>query len=101
MKKIAKIAATGLLVLSLTAVTSAPATYAASACVSKAEFKKLKNGMTKAKVKSITGTGGTLVSAAGTGSFRIEIRSYKACTQFGAVSIGYMGGKLNSKTGIF
>ena len=73
----------------------------ADSCVSSAEFGKIRNGMTEAQVKSLTGTNGTVVTAAGSGKYRIVIRNYKACTKYGAVSMGFMGGKLSSKTGVF
>jgi hypothetical protein len=57
--------------------------------------------MTKARVAKLVGTKGELFSAAGSGRFKFEIRSYEACTEYGVVSIGFMGGKVESKTGIF
>ena len=87
--------------VSLTLAIGFVAPAHADSCVSSAEFGKIRNGMTEAQVKSLTGTGGTVVTAAGSGKYRIVIRNYKACTKYGAVSMGFMGGKLNSKTGIF
>jgi hypothetical protein len=57
--------------------------------------------MTEVQVKNLTGTNGTVFTAAGSGQYRIVIRSYKACTKYGAVSISFMGGKLQSKSGVF
>ena len=73
----------------------------ADTCVSSSEFGRIKNGMTEAQVKSLTGTNGTVFTAAGSGKYKIVIRSYKTCTKYGAVSISYMGGKLTSKSGVF
>lgn len=82
------------------AVAPLPA-LATPGCVDQSEFKKIKNGMSKAKLAKLVGTNGELVSAAGSGRYKFEIRSYEACTEFGVVSIGFMGGKVESKTGIF
>jgi hypothetical protein len=87
--------------LSMTFAVGGMAPAHADSCVSSSEFGKLRNGMTEAQVKSLTGTNGTVVTAAGSGKYRIVIKSYKACTKYGAVSLGFMGGKMNSKSGIF
>jgi len=87
--------------LSMTFAIGLVAPAHADSCVSSAEFARLRNGMTESQVKSLTGTNGTVATAAGSGRYRIVIRSYKACTRFGAVSLGFMGGKMNSKSGIF
>lgn len=87
--------------LSMTFAVGGMAPAHADSCVSSSEFGKLRNGMTEAQVKSLTGTNGTVVTAAGSGAYRIVIKSYKACTKYGAVSLGFMGGKMNSKSGIF
>jgi hypothetical protein len=73
----------------------------ADSCVSSSEFSRLRTGMTEVQVKNLTGTNGTVFTAAGSGQYRIVIRSYKACTKYGAVSISFMGGKLQSKSGVF
>jgi hypothetical protein len=88
-------------VLGLVAATLAIAPAQADTCVSSKEFGKIKNGMTESQVKTLTGTNGTVFTSAGSGKYKIVIRNYKACSKFGAVSIGYMGGKVNSKSGIF
>lgn len=96
MKKLAIVA----LVLS-TIVGPSISSATADSCVSSSEFSKLRNGMTESQVKSITGTNGTVFTAAGSGQYRIVIRNYKTCTKYGAVSISFMGGKLSAKSGIF
>lgn len=100
MKKTLAFAASGALALgTILGVSVAPAS--ADTCVSKAEYGKIKNGMTVAAVKALTGTNGTSFSSAGSGKYKVEIRSYKTCTKFGSVSLGFLGGKLNSKAGVF
>jgi hypothetical protein len=88
-------------VLGLVVATLGIAPGVADTCVSNNEFSKIRNGMTESQIKRLTGTNGQVVSAAGAGKNRIVIRNYKACTKFGAVSILYWGGKVNSKSGIF
>lgn len=73
----------------------------ADSCVSSSEFSKIRTGMSELQVKNLTGTNGTVFTAAGSGKYRIVIRSYKACSKYGAVSISFMGGKLQSKSGVF
>ena len=80
--------------------TAMPAS-AEPGCATQAEFKKVKNGMNKKQVAKLFGTKGELFMAAGKGRYRVEVRSYTACTEFGSVSIGFTGGKVDSKTGLF
>lgn len=101
MNKVAKLSIVGLVLVGLFGVTAPLPAVASPGCVEQSEFKKIKNGMTKNRVAKLVGTKGELVSAAGSGRFRFEIRSYDACTEFGIVSLGFMGGRVESKTGIF
>lgn len=86
------LAGTAALVPAGAATAEAPSERAAGkGCISKAEYKKIKNGMTMAKVKAITGTGGVQVSktALPGGKFVIG-RAYKVCTsKRGAAGIAY------------
>lgn len=74
------------------ATAAAPSDRAASkGCVSKAEYRKIKKGMTIAKVKRITGTNGKQVSktALPGGKFVVG-RAYKVCTsKKGGVGIAF------------
>jgi hypothetical protein len=88
-------------VLGLVAATFAIAPAQADTCVSNKEFSKIKKGMTESQIKNLTGTNGKVISSAGSGKNKIVIRNYKACTKYGAVSILYWGGKVNSKSGVF
>ena len=87
--------------IGLVAATISIGPAQADTCVSSKEFSKIKNGMTEPQVKSLTGTNGTVSASAGSGKYKVVLRSYKACTKYGAVSISYMGGKVQSKAGIF
>lgn len=85
------------LILGFTAIPA----NAEPGCVTQAEFKKVKNGMTKKRVAKLFGTKGEQFAVSGKGRFRLELRSYTACSEFGSVSIGFIGGKVDSKTGFF
>lgn len=85
-----------------TGVTLAPAAQAdTKGCVTQKEFRQVKKGMTKRKVARIFDTKGTQDAISSAGGYTFEIRSYRACTQFGAVSIGFANGKLDVKSAIF
>jgi hypothetical protein len=101
MKRITKLSIAGLVIAGLVGVVAPLPAVASPGCVDQSEFKKIKNGMTKARVAKLVGTKGELFSAAGSGRFKLEVRSYDACTEFGIVSIGFMGGRVESKTGVF
>lgn len=96
MKKFAVAAITIALVFS-----GSLAAEAKSGCVSQAEFNKVKNGMTITQLQKVTGAKGDVTLASGTGAFKMTIIDFKACTAYGVVNFGFLGGKLNSKTGIF
>lgn len=69
---------------------------AAKGCVSKKEYRKLKKGMTIAKVKRITGTAGkqTVGPIALPDGQWVVGRAYKVCTsKKGAVGISFKGPK--------
>jgi len=117
MRRIAALLAAVLLTaLSLDAV-SAPATAHTAtaaqapsaqaknkACVTRAEYKKVKKGMTKAKVAKIFCTKGKLSSKHNLpGGQKLEARGYKVCTsKKGGVGISFLnkgkGFKLEYKT---
>lgn len=76
------------------ATAAEAAAPAPKGCVTKAEYKKVKNGMTKAKVHKIFGTKGIRV----TNSNGVEGRGYVTCTsRKGGVGVVYSGGKVVSK----
>ena len=101
MKRLAKLSIAGLVLAGLVGAVAPLPAMATPGCVDQSEFKKIKNGMSKAKLAKLVGTKGELVSAAGSGRYKFEVRNYEACTEFGIVSIGFMGGRVESKTGIF
>lgn len=70
-------------------------------CVTQGEFAKAKKNMTKKRVHAIFGTKGTRSAISSGGGFTFEIRSYKTCTPYGAVSVGFENGRLSSKSAVF
>ncbi|WP_296606951.1 hypothetical protein [Nocardioides sp.] len=64
---------------------------AATACVTKAEYKKAKKGMTKTKIDHMFGTKGHREAGATSGGYRSEVWSYRPCTQYSAVSLAFSG----------
>ncbi len=82
--------------------TSVPAADAAPAgCVSQREFAQVKKGFTKAKVARVFGTNGKREAFSTGGGYTFEIRSYKTCTPYGSVAVGFSNGKLDNKSGVF
>lgn len=89
-----KILAAGAVTVALFGGTLAVAPAASAAngtpgCVTKAEYKKAKKGMTKKRVKKIFGTGGKRDAHASSGGYVSEIRSYKTCSKYSAVAIAF------------
>ena len=81
---------------------SAPISVAqAASCVSQAQFGKARKGMTLSQVAKVWGTNGSRVAFAKSGGQSSEVRNYKACSQFGAVAVSYLNGKLAAKSGVF
>jgi hypothetical protein len=83
-----------------------PTTFAgfpaqADTCVSAKEFYKIKQGMSEAQVKKITGTNGKADYVSGSGKWRVVGKQYKTCERYGYVGIVFMGGKLHTKSGFF
>ncbi|CAF1443719.1 unnamed protein product [Adineta ricciae] len=65
------------------------------------QYNQLQIGWTRDQVTSLVGSQGNAISEAGTGTLSATIVQYKVYgTLFGTVSIGFFGGKLNSKTGV-
>ncbi|WP_193606805.1 hypothetical protein [Nocardioides lijunqiniae] len=84
------LASTAVLAPVAAASADAPSERAGKACVSKKEYRKLKKGMTIAKVKRITGTNGKQVNKYPLPGGKFVVgRAYKACTKRGAVGISF------------
>jgi hypothetical protein len=89
------------LVAALTVTATASAddqTSRSPGCVTYAEYKKAKTGMTVKQVAQLFGTKGKQSSRSSSFGITIEIRSYDGCTQFGVVSVLYTNGRLDTKS---
>ena len=87
--------------LTLCGLAMAPAASASKGCVTQQEFAKAKPGMSTSRVAQLFGTRGTVMSEASGFGTTIIIRDYKACTQFGAVTVLFENGKLQTKSAVF
>lgn len=92
-----------LFALSVFGTLQAPAVQAGGGCVTKAEIKKVKVGMTKSKAHQIMGTAGSQDAISKSGGYTIEMRSYKTCSpyKYGSVSLMFENGKVSTKTSMF
>ena len=98
MTRIAAITTGAALVLAPVAI-AAPAE--AGGCVTGGEFRRAKNGMSKATVATIFGTGGKRSAIARAGGYVSEVRTYNTCSPYGSVAISYMNGRVQAKSGVF
>jgi len=97
--------------LTLGGLTAAPAAVASAGpdgaarakagCVTQGEFRKAKKGMRIKKVHRIFGTKGKREALPKGYGITIEIRGYKTCTKYGAVSVLFENGKLSTKSAVF
>lgn len=93
----AAVMSAGLVTATVPAADAAPS----KGCVTAPEFAKVKKGMTSAKVAKIFGTAGKREAYSAGYGYRYEIRGYKTCTPYGAVSLGFANGKLDTKSAVF
>lgn len=92
-----------LFVISVMGTIQAPAVQAGGGCVTKAEIKKVKIGMSKAKAHQVMGTSGSQFTISKAGGYTLEMRQYKTCApyDFGSVSLMFENGKLTTKSSMF
>ena len=77
---------------------ASPASADTRPCMSRAEYRAIKNGMTLTRVASIVGSRGKVTIASGSGPYRMVVRSYTACGSFpGSANVTYMGGRITAK----
>jgi hypothetical protein len=89
----------------ITALTSADSADAATpACVAKAEFRQIRNGMTPARVTNLTGVKGRVTYSSSFGGYRLLSKEYRACVgrSYSFAHVSYSGDpgqplKMNSK----
>lgn len=82
-------------------VAVSPAAADTPGCVTRAEYKAAHKGMGKKKVHSIFDTKGKQLSWASMGGYTSEMRSYKTCSRYSAVTVLYSNGKLDTKSAVW
>lgn len=80
---------------------AAPAEAAQRSCVSVSEYRQVDRGMTRRSVHRLFDTGGRRVAFYSTGVFSSEIRRYRGCPRFSAVSVSYRNGRVRAKSAIW
>jgi len=77
---------------------ASPASADTRPCMSRTEFRAIKNGMTLTRVAGIVGSKGKVSVTSGSGPYSMTIRSYTACGSFpGSANVTYMGGRITAK----
>jgi hypothetical protein len=96
--------AVGALVGTTALTSTGSADAAALPCVTKAEFRQIRKGMTPARVTNLTGVKGRVSSSFNFGGYRSLSKEYRACVgrPYSFVSVGYSADpgqplKMNSK----
>jgi hypothetical protein len=81
---------------------AAPAAHADTpGCVVKAEYRQVQKGMTKRRVHRIFDTDGKRDAIARSGGQTFEIRSYRTCSRFSAVSLSFDNGRMSGKSAVW
>ena len=88
-------------ILATTMIVGGVQSAEAAGCVTPQEFAKARTGMSVGQIASLFGTNGKLTTKSQGFGTTITIRSYPACTQFGAVSVLFTNGALTTKSGVF
>ncbi len=83
------------------AAQTVQATSSRAGCVDRGEYRAAKKGMSPAKIKRMFGTNGTRDAISQGGGHKVEIRSYRACTRFGAVSLSFTNDKMDDKVAVW
>lgn len=99
MRKVLSLIAIPLFVLSSLMIPVSA--HASKGCVTPQEFNKAKIGMSESAISKLFGTKGRVSAKSKSFGITVTMRAYKACTQFGAVSILFTNGKLETKSGLF
>lgn len=89
MRKTTIAIAASVLTMAGSLLTTAPASADTEGCVTRAEYRKVHRGDTKARVHRIFDTAGHRDAISSSGGYRSEIRSYHTCSRFSAVSISW------------
>ncbi len=85
----------------LVTLTAGAAAADTPGCVTRAEYRNVHKGMTKARVARIFDTAGKRDAFARSGQYTSEIRSYNTCSKYSAVAISYGNGRLDAKSAVW
>jgi hypothetical protein len=78
--------------------TAPPAQAESRPCVSKSEYRQVREGMRKRRVHRVFGTRGRRVAYAQAYGYSAEIRRYRGCKRRSRVSVAYGNRRLQSKS---
>lgn len=70
-------------------------------CVTRAEYERVHNGMSKRRVHRIFDIRGRRVAISSSGGITSEIRRYRTCRSNSAVSVAYGNGRVTAKSAIW
>jgi hypothetical protein len=101
LKKTLTLVASTAIMLGGTAIIAPAAQADTPGCVTRAEYRSVHKGMTKAKIARVFDTAGHRMAFATSGGYTSEIRNYKTCSPYSVVSIGYGNGKLDAKSAVW
>ena len=75
----------------------------AAGCVTKAEYRQLRNGMSQKQVSKIFGTPGNILTQSSGFGTSIVMRDYKTCSpyRYGSVSIMFTNNRLDTKSALW
>jgi Ni/Co efflux regulator RcnB len=80
----------------------APTAYADTPrCVTKAEYRRVHDGMRRARVHRIFDTRGHRDAIAGSGPTLTEVRGYRTCRRGSAVSVSYRNRRVTAKFAVW
>ena len=77
-----------------------PAAQAAG-CISRAEYRTVHKGDSKATVARKAGIAGTRQVFSTSGGYTFEVRAYKTCTPFSVVTMGFDNGRMSNKFAVW
>jgi len=100
-RALAIMAASFILGSGLAIATTGTANADTPGCVSQSDFRQARNGFGKARVHRLFDTAGRRDAISHAGGYAVVLRSYRACTRFGAVSVVFENGRLSTKSAVF
>src|SRR5688572_3955510 len=97
-RRLAALVLAPVLAVGVTLGTAMPASADTPGCVTRKEYRAVTKGMSKSAVHAKFDTAGKRQAIATTSGYTVEIRSYRTCSPYSAVSISYENGRLSAKS---